>query len=149
MDRSYDARNDASRAHLDDLVDHLTEDQFDIVADGWPVRVHLAHLAYWDRFTLLRWQETVRSGREVPVSVGDPLLDLINDAQVAQWGALGNAETRALVKLAAADGDAHIASLPDSFVQSAQDAGLDRTLDRSVHRQLHLGPVEAALDAAA
>ena len=149
MDRSYIARNDASRAHLEALVDRLTDDQLAIVADGWPVGVHLAHLAYWDRFTLLRWQETVRSGRTVPVSVGDPLLDLINDAQVAQWGALGSAETRALVKLAAADGDAHIASLPDSLVQAAQDAGLDRTLDRSVHRQLHLGPVETALAAAA
>ena len=148
MDRTHIARNDASRAHLEALVDRLSDEQLDIVADGWPVRVHLAHLAFWDRFTLLRWQETVRSGRAVPVSVVDPFTDLSNDAQVAQWGALGSAETRALVKLAAGDGDAHIAALPDSLVQAAQEAGLVRTLDRSAHRQLHLGPVEAALGAA-
>jgi DinB superfamily len=148
MDRTYITRNDASRAHLDDLVDHLTEEQLAIVADGWPVRVHLAHLAFWDRFTLLRWEETVRSGRELPVAVGDVLLDLINDAQVAHWGALHAEETRALVKLAAADCDAHVATLPDAFIQAAQDAGLPRTLDRSVHRALHLGPVEAALSPA-
>ena len=146
MDRSYITRNDASRAHLEDLVDRLTDEQLAVVADGWPVGVHLAHLAFWDRFTLIRWQETVRSGRDVPVSVGDPLTDLINDSQLAQWGALGSEETRALVKLAAADCDAHVAALPDALVQAAQDAGLPRTLDRSMHRQLHLGPVEAALD---
>jgi len=149
MDRSYITRNDASRSRLDALVDRLTDGQLAIVADGWPVGVHLAHLAFWDRFTLIRWQETVRSGRPVPVSVGEPLTDLINDAQVAQWGALPGAETRALVKLAAADCDAHVATLPDTFIQAAQDAGLDRNLDRSVHRLLHLGPVEAALAAAA
>jgi hypothetical protein len=149
MDRSHITRNDASRAHLEGLVDRLTDGQLAIAADGWPVGVHLAHLAFWDRFTLIRWQETVRSGRAVPVSVGDPLTDLINDSQLAQWGALGSEETRALVKLAAADCDAHVAALPDGVVQAAQDAGLDRTLDRSVHRQLHLGLVEAALAAAA
>jgi len=149
MDRTYITRNDASRAHLDDLVDHLTEEQLAIVADGWPVGGHLAHLGDWDRFTLIRWQETVRSGRELPVAVGDVLLDILNDAQVAQWGALHGEEQRALVKLAAADCDAHVATLPDAFVQAAQAAGLDRTLDRSVHRDLHLGPVEAALAAAA
>lgn len=147
MDRSYITRNDASRARLDALLDSVTEEQLALEVDGWPVGVHLAHLAFWDRFTLLRWQETVRSGRGVPVSVPEPLTDLINDAQVGQWAALHSDERRALVRLAAADCDAHVAELPDTLVQAAQDAGLDRTLDRSVHRQLHLGPVEAALTA--
>jgi DinB superfamily len=145
MDRSYIARNDASRAHLEQLVDNLTEEQLAVVADGWPVGVHLAHLGFWDRFTFIRWQETVRSGRALPVSVPEPLLDLINDALVTQWAALHAEERRALVKSAAADCDAHVAGLSDTLVQAAQDAGLDRTLDRSVHRQLHLGPVETAL----
>jgi hypothetical protein len=145
MDRSYIARNDASRARLERLVDTLTEEQLAQEVDGWPIGVHLAHLAFWDRFTLLRWLETVRSGRPVPVSVGDPLTDLINDAQVGQWAALSHAERRALVRLAAADCDAHVAGLPDSLVQAAQDAGLGRNLDRSAHRALHLDPVEAAV----
>src|SRR4051794_20409611 len=102
MDRSYIARNDASRAHLEQLLDSLTEEQLALEADGWPVGVHLAHLAFWDRFTLLRWQETVRSGRDIPVSVMDPLTDLINDAQVDQWAALHTEERRELVRLAAA-----------------------------------------------
>jgi hypothetical protein len=145
MDRSYIARNDASRARLEHLVDTLTQEQLVQEVNGWPVGVHLAHLAFWDRFTLLRWLETVRSGRPVPVSVGDPLTDLINDAQVGQWAALPRAEWSTLVRLAAADCDAHVAGLPDPLVQAAQGAGLDRTLDRSVHRALHLDPVEAAL----
>ncbi len=145
MDRSYIARNDASRVRLERLVDPLTEEQLGQEVDGWPVGVHLAHLAFWDRFTLLRWQETVRSGRPVPVSVGDPLTDLIDDSQVAQWAALHREERRAIVSLAAADCDAHVAQLPDALVQVAQDAGMERTLDRSVHRALHLDKVEAAL----
>ncbi len=147
MDRSYVTRNDAGRARLAQLLDRLSDRQMDIVVDGWPIRVHLAHLAFWDRFTLLRWRETVRSGRPVPVSVGDPLTDLINDAQLAQWAALGTTDTRAQVTLAAAECDAHVATLPDDLVRAAQDAGLDRNLDRSVHRERHLGPVETALAA--
>ncbi len=147
MDRSYIARNDASRAHLEGLLDSLTAEHLALEVDGWAVGVHLAHLAFWDRFTLLRWQETVRSGRAVPVSVVAPLTDLINDAQVGLWAALHMDERRALVRLAAADCDAHVADLSDTLVQAAQDAGLDRTLDRSVHRHVHLGPVEAALGA--
>ena len=147
MDRSYIERNDASRVRLEALIDRLTEDQFALVVDGWPVGVHIAHLAFWDRFTLLRWQETVRSGRPVPVNVGEPLTDLINDAQVGQWAALGREERRALVALAAADCDAHVAELPDALAQAAVHAGMERTLDRSVHRALHLDPVEAALAA--
>jgi hypothetical protein len=145
MDRSYILRNDRSRARLEALVDRLTDDQLALEVDGWPVGVHLAHLAFWDRFTLLRWQETVRSGRPVPVNVGEPLTDLINDSQVAQWAALHREERRALVVLAAADCDAHVAQLPDALAQAAVDAGMERTLDRSVHRALHLDPVEAVL----
>jgi hypothetical protein len=147
MDRSYIQRNDASRARLEALTDRLTDDELALEVDGWPVGVHLAHLGFWDRFTLLRWQETVRSGRDVPVSVVQPLTDLINDSLVAQWAALGREERRALVVLAAADCDAHVALLPDALAQAAVDAGLERTLDRSVHRALHLDPVEAALAA--
>ncbi len=147
MDHSYIARNDASRAHLEQLVDSLTQEQLTLEVDGWPVGVHLAHLAFWDRFTLLRWHETVRSGRALPVSVVEPLTDLINDAQVGQWAALPTDVRRAMVMLAAEDCDAHVAELPDTLVQAAQDAGLERTLDRSVHRQRHLGPVKAALAA--
>ncbi len=148
MDRSYIDRNDASRARLEQLSDTLTEEQLAQEVNGWPVAVHLAHVAFWDRFTLLRWLETVRSGRSVPVSVGDPLTDLINDAQVGQWAALPQAERSALTRLAAADCDAHVSGLPDLLVQAAQDAGLHRTLDRSAHRADHLDAIEAALGTA-
>ncbi len=149
MDRSYIDRNDASRRRLVDLLETLTDEQLAIEVDGWPVSVHLGHLGFWDRFTLLRWQEAVASGRAVPVSVGDPMTDLINDAQLGQWAALHRDERRALVALAAADCDAHVAHLDDERVQAAQDAGMERALDRSVHRARHLGPVEAALAARA
>ena len=79
------------------------------------------------------------------MNVGEPLTDLINDSQVAQWAALGREERRALVVLAAADCDAHVARLSDELAQAAVDAGMERTLDRSVHRATHLDPVEAAL----
>ena len=60
-------------------------------------------------------------------------------------GRAGREERRALVILAAADCDAHVAELPDVLAQAAVDAGMERALDRSVHRALHLDPVEAAL----
>lgn len=145
MDRSYIARNDASRARLTTLMDRLTDEQLAMEVDGWPVAVHLAHLGFWDRFTHLRWEETLRSDRPVPISLGDLITDLINDSLLEQWAALSPTVRTALVQRAAADCDALVAGLPDERVQAVQDAGLGRTVDRSVHRGLHLDPVEAAL----
>ncbi|MFN8519982.1 MAG: DinB family protein [Chloroflexota bacterium] len=147
MDRGYIQRNDESRARLRALLDRLTDDDLRARVGDWSVAMSLAHLAFWDRFTHLRWVETVASGRAVPVSTGSPQTDLVNEANVDLWArALDAAGIRAFVVEAAEDLDAHVAALPDALVEAAQAAGMDRHLDRSRHREDHLAPIEAAFE---
>jgi hypothetical protein len=145
MDRSHLESNDTSRARLARLLDRLTDADLGRVVDGWSTGTGLAHLAFWDRLTLLRWQEAADTGRDAPLGLGQPLYDLINDALVAEWSALDAAVVRRLVAGAAADLDAHIATLSDERVGAVIDAGQRRLVDRGIHRELHLGPIEATL----
>jgi hypothetical protein len=145
MDRSYVQRNEASRARLTALLDRLSDDDLGRKVGDWTVAMSLAHIAFWDRFSHLRWLETVASGRDVPVAVGSPLTDLINDTSLDLWShSLDVAGIRSFVLDAAAAFDAHVASLPDHLVEAAQAADLPRTLDRSIHRAGHLDPIETA-----
>jgi hypothetical protein len=145
MDRGYIHRNDASRARLRALLEQLSDDDLQRHVGEWTVAMSLAHLAFWDRFGQLRWIETVASGRDLPVAVGAPLTDLINDTSLDLWSrALDGAGIRRFVLEAAEAFDAHVASLPDHLVEAAQAADLPRTLDRSIHRAGHLGPIEVA-----
>src|SRR5262245_55316987 len=85
MDRGYIERNDASRARLRALLERLTDEDLGRKVGDWTVGMSLAHLAFWDRFGQLRWIETVASGRDLPVQVGSPLTDLINDTSLDLW----------------------------------------------------------------
>ena len=148
MDRGYIERNEASRARLRALLDRLSDEDLGRKVGDWTVAMSLAHLAFWDHFSHLRWIETVASGREVPVAVGSPLTDLINDTSLDVWArSLDVAGIRAFVLEAAEAFDAHAAALPDQLVEAAQAADLPRTLDRSIHRAGHLEPIEAAFPA--
>jgi hypothetical protein len=145
MDRGYIERNQASRIRLRTLLDRLTDEDLARKVGEWTVAMSLAHLAFWDRFGQLRWIETVASGRETPVAVGMPLTDLVNDASLDLWSrALDAAGIRAFVLAAAEAFDTHVASLPDDLVEAVQVAGQPRTLDRSIHRNGHLQPIEDA-----
>jgi len=148
MDRGYIQRNDASRERLRATLARLSDDALRRDVDGWTIAMTLAHLAFWDRFTHLRWIETAASGRALPVSTGSPQTDLINDTNADLWArTLDAAAIRAFVLLAATDVDAHVAALPDALVEAAQAAGLERHLDRSRHRDDHLDRIEAAVGA--
>lgn len=145
MDRGYVQRNDASRERLRALLDRLSDDDLRRRVGEWTVAMTLAHLAFWDRFGELRWIETVASGRELPVAVGQPLTDLINDTTLDLWSrSLDAAGIRRFVLEAAEAFDAHVAALPDHLVEAVQAADQPRTLDRSIHRNGHLEPIEAA-----
>jgi len=145
VDRGFAARNDASRGRLVRLLDRLTDSDLGRVVDGWSVGTNLAHLAFWDRFLLVRWEEAAASGRAHPIDVGPPLFDLLNDALAAQWALLDLASVRVLVLGAAEALDAHLATLPDDRVAAIQAAGLPRLVERTLHRAGHLDPIETAL----
>lgn len=79
----YLAANDASRDRLHTLTAGLTTEELARRVNGdWTVAASLAHLAFWDRATLIRWQRH-RAG--VPlVLVPDDLTDVLNHAGLKQ-----------------------------------------------------------------
>lgn len=145
VDLGFVARNEASRGRLVRLLDRLTDSDLGRVLDGWTVGTNLAHLAFWDRLLLVRWEEAAASGRDLPIDVGPPLFDLLDDTLAVQWALLDLASVRVLVLGGAAALDAHLAALPDARVAAVQAASMARMVDRSAHRNDHLGPIERAL----
>ena len=142
--RSYLDGNDRERARLAALADRLTDDQLARLLDGgWTVAALLAHVAFWDRFVLARWQRALAEGTTV-ASLDEPIQELINTAAVADWLAVPSRAARQAVEAAEAL-DRTIAALPPTVVAEIRARGLPRLLDRSIHRREHLDAIEAAL----
>jgi DinB family protein len=145
-DGAHNARNDASRRRLADLVSRLGADELALeVDDTWTVGALLAHLAFWDRLVEARWQYAATQGRPTPIDLDDELPDLINAALIPAWRIVDPRRLGALVVTAADDVDALIAALPAESVDGVLAEGRPRLLDRSLHRGDHVATVEARL----
>ena len=144
-DRSFVARNDASRERLRALVASLRpQDLFRETGDGWTIGAVLAHAAFWDSMVARRWASALADGFASPVGLPDFIADLVNDSELPTWRAMDGA-TAAARAIAAADAvDALIAALPDAAVDAAVAAGMPRVLDRSLHRAAHFDVIDAA-----
>lgn len=146
VDRSYVARNDASRQRLAARLDDLTANELlTPLADGWTVGGLLAHLAFWDRLVIERWALAARQGKPTPIDISDEMTDLVNDAAMPAWLAVNGARLPSLALEAAAEVDETVAALSDESVAALAEEGRPRLVDRSRHRTLHLDAIEAAL----
>lgn len=143
MDRQYQQDNNASRQRLRDLVARLDDEALQRAVDGaWTVAALLAHMAFWDRSCVVRWDGYVAGGELVGIS-GDAI-DVVNAANLPAWLALPGQAAAALALQAAAEADARIAALPDAAVAHALEGGRRVMLDRSLHRNAHLEQLEAS-----
>jgi len=111
--------------------------------DGWNSSAVFAHLAFWDRLVLARWDGYARAG--TIGSLPDGLQDLINAAALPLWLALDPLAAIAEGMDAATAVVERIAGLDQGAVVAARSAGLTRMLDRTPHWTPHLDEVEAAL----
>jgi hypothetical protein len=146
VDRSYVARNDASRQRLAARLDDLTANELlTPLADGWTVGGLLAHLAFWDRLVVERWALASRQGKATPIDISEEMTDLVNDAAMPAWLAVNSARLPSLALEAAAEVDETVAALSDESVAALAEEGRPRLVDRSRHRTLHLDAIEAAL----
>ncbi len=143
MDRSYLERNATEGARLRALVERLSDDDLARSVDGeWTVAALLAHLAFWDRFVVSRWQRAAQDGQRVPPAIEHVPLDLINDAALNQWRALPP-RTAANQALAAAEAaEQLIARLADTVADEIVAGGRMPLLDRTVHWRGHLDEIE-------
>jgi hypothetical protein len=146
VDRSYVARNDASRERLSVRLDDLTVTELLTQVDpDWTVGGLLAHLAFWDRLVQERWALAAREGKPTPIGLDDELTDLINNAALPAWLAMNAARLPSLVLESAAAVDAAVAAVSDESVEAIAAEGRPRLLDRSRHRTLHLDTIEGVL----
>ena len=148
-DRSYLARNKASRARLLSLLENLTA--ADLAAkfgDGdWTVGQSLGHLAFWDRFVAARWSAALAAAPGTqPLVFPSELAGLLNDALPPTWLALAeNGGLTREVREAAEQIDGIIATLPDIALVAEVLAERPALLDRSIHRLEHLDELARTL----
>jgi hypothetical protein len=149
-DRSFTWRNARASDELRGLVETLSADDLATdVGGNWTVATCLAHLAFWDRWQIVRWRAAAAAGLPVPADVPDNVPDLANAALEATWRALPGETAAALALQAASEIDALVAALADTSVDAAPAAGRVRLLDRSIHRLEHVAQIRRCLGRAA
>jgi hypothetical protein len=145
MDRDIDRRNRLSLDRLRQVSEALPDDELIGVIDRpWTAAALFAHVAFWDRFTHVRWLHAVRSGNDMPVSVDDDAMDLVNDAALPEWTVIPPATAVRDCLAAANTVDGFIAALDDAVVSRVVADGRPRLVDRSLHRREHLRTIETA-----
>ncbi len=139
-------RNAQSRERLAQLIARLRpEDYGRHVSDDWTVGVSLAHIAFWDRLALARWEQAAQAGERIPRALSDNLADLINAASLQEWQALSpEAIAREAVQAAAAV-DARLEQLEAGQVAEAIAAGFVRLIERNRHRNEHMDEIDRAV----
>jgi hypothetical protein len=137
------AQNAGSLDRLRQLVGRLDDAAMSRdLGDGWTVSAALAHLAFWDRVSELRWRMWVASGRVEDLD-GPP--DLVNDATLPEWRAMPPDAVRRLVIEAATAVNRAVESGGEARVTAVTEAGKPRWARRHLHRMEHIAQIEAAL----
>jgi hypothetical protein len=141
-DRTYIEQNDASRARMEELLDHLTDaDLARPLTDGWTIGASLAHVAFWDR----RAGVLVKKLQAGPVADSPADADVINDALLPQWLLLPPRVVVAESRAAMLAVDCALEEAPDAVIERVRRGDLDMDLLRSNHRDEHVEEIEAAL----
>jgi uncharacterized damage-inducible protein DinB len=144
MGRSYVTENDAERARLKAFVAGLSDATVArAIGHGWTVGIALAHLAFWDRLWLAKFDEFERTG-VVKIPPVETFVNGMNDGMLPWWQTIAPAQIRHEVVAAAEAVDRKAESLPDALVDAILSAR-PRTLIRAVHRRQHLDEIERAL----
>jgi len=143
-DRGYLEHNAAGLRRMAALAARLSAIDGPVaLAGGWTASAVFAHLAFWDRFVLARWEQFERTG--AIEGLPDDHTDLVNAAGLPLWLALPPDAAADQATAAATAVCDRIASLSPEAVAYARRTDRPRTLDRTPHWSPHLDEVEAAL----
>jgi len=99
----------------------------------------LAHLAFWDRIALERWNIFEKDRKPIPV-----LADIVNSAGAPGWLATPPREAARLAVEAAEAVDKRIEGLSKDLIEAARPMN-PRMFERHHHREEHLAAIEAAV----
>jgi DinB superfamily len=140
-----DERNRSSTERLRALARRLSDDELARSLDPrWTTSAIFAHIAFWDRFVLARWNLAVTEGSRAPDRIDDTPQDLINDAALPGWNAIPARAALEGCLAAAAELDRFIGTLDADLVVELVRDRRERLVDRSLHRGEHLDALEAA-----
>jgi hypothetical protein len=134
--------NAASRERMRNLLVTLDPSASRPDDGGWSAAETLAHLAFWDRMVLERWQRADRLGQDIPDPLPEGLSDIVNEAVIGHWSAISLQAAAELAERAAGEVDALIERLPDDRVAIARERGFARLVERALHRDEHLDSLE-------
>ena len=136
-------RNRKQLDRLQNVVEGLDpEDLRQDAGDGWTVSACLAHLAFWDRWTVTRWERYAADG--VFEDIPGPVLDFVNSAALPLWLAVPGEVAAAMALAAASEVVGRIESLPPEAVAVAQITGRPAMVDRTLHWSGHVDQIERA-----
>ncbi|MFZ7128589.1 MAG: DinB family protein [Desulfobacterales bacterium] len=145
MDRPFVEENARERKRMKKMMEELTDSQLGLrMEDGWTVGVTFAHLAFWDRRSLLLLRKW-KSGGHVEMAPID--IDIVNEALLPTWQSLPPQAAVSLAVSAAQEIDRELEDYPAELVSDIEAAGDRNRLYRSVHRKYHLDRIEEHLQA--
>lgn len=137
----YVQRNAEARARLISLCARVKDEQLARIAFGdWTVSAVLAHMAFWDRVALERWN-TFEKERQPVIQ----LPEFLNTVGAADWRAIPAGMAVNSVLEAADALDKKIEELPDDLIEAARQANNPRMFERFHHREDHLSAIERVL----
>ena len=138
------AKTKGGAADLRSFLSELEEaDLTAVVTGGWTVSAVLAHLAFWDRWVVERWDSFQRTGSldDLP----DTIVELINAAAEPLWLALPPATARVFAVTASESVNETIQALGPAAVHMALETGRLHMLDRTRHWNAHMTEVQHSL----
>ncbi|MGD1052375.1 MAG: hypothetical protein ABR950_00960 [Candidatus Dormibacteria bacterium] len=143
-ERAYLTRNAMELGRLRALGSRLLSgDLVPQLAGGWTPSAVFAHLAFWDRLVLARWELYDRDG--VIETLPDTHTDLVNAAGMRLWLDLPREAAVAEAIEAAHQVVERIAALSPEAVDVALATGRRAMLDRTFHWTSHLDGLAGVL----
>jgi hypothetical protein len=142
MDKPFVAENARERKRLTALVKQLADQELRIPLEaGRTIAAALAHLAFWDQWSLMR----LRRWKQRGVVASSVDLDAVNDTFLPFSLAL---EPRVAAQMAVSSADAidrELEEISDELIRAIESLGDRFRLYRAIHRKMHLDEIEAAL----
>lgn len=150
MERQWEIDNNRERARLKKIVDEISDEELQLVIyeEGWTIAVMLAHIAYWDLWTLLKMRQWKACGEVKATPINWETFDkelMPNDTMLPFLIALPPRVAANMAVGWAESVDGQLAESGPGFLAEIEKLGDESRLYRSQHRKMHLDEIEAFL----
>jgi hypothetical protein len=137
--------NEASRRELGEFIAQLGDAKLEQeVGNGWTVSTMLCHVAFWEQralYLLRQW----RGGQFETFRLTAQTIHSINEAgRVIARAVPGRAAAQIALR-SAEETDSEVLQISEDLAKTICAAGLDRMLNRSLHRREHLQKLKEKL----